>query len=130
MNISTLLLISFFINAYDCNEDLDARYQLIGPAVLSANNLLMVQYPQGPPENYSGEDYKNLLKSDYRPMYQKLQPYRVVIQKLGDKFKVHVFDGNTLVLTDWSCTEGRIDCWSYNKQYLADTMKIKCDTLN
>jgi hypothetical protein len=127
MNISLFLFFTFIIKAFDCNDDLNEKYQPLGTAVLTADNLLMVKYPQGPPENYSGDDFKNLLKSDYLSMYQRLQPYRVTIQKSGEKFKVSVFDGNTLVLTDWSCTEGRIDCWSYNKQCLADTMKIKCD---
>jgi hypothetical protein len=103
------------------------KYQPLGTAVLAANDQLMVQFPQGPPDNYSGEDYKNLLKENYQPSYERLQAYRVTVQKLADKFKVSVFDGDLLILTDWSCTYGKIDCWSYKKECLPDTMHIQCD---
>ncbi len=105
----------------------DDKYQPVGTAVLTANNLLSVKYPQGLPENYPGEDYKNLLKENYQPMYERLKPYRVLIQKITDKFKVSVFDRNTPVLTDWSCTEGRIDCWTYNKECIPDTLAVECN---
>jgi hypothetical protein len=128
MKTGELFFLSVIVAACCCTKtDLNERYQPLGMAVLTANNLLMVQYPQGPPENYQGENYKNLLKENYRPMYERLQPYRVVIQKMADRFKVSVFDGNTLVLTDWSCTEGRIDCWSYEKQCMPDTLNVRCD---
>jgi hypothetical protein len=126
--ISILLSIPFFVFGCCCSKaDLDQKYQPLGPAVLMANNQLMVQYPQGPPDNYSGDDYKNLLKGNYQKSYERLQPYRVTILKMVNKFKVSVFDGSTLVLTDWSCTEGKIDCWSYKKECLPDTMHIQCD---
>ena len=128
MYICTLIIISFFVFGCSCSKvDDGLKYQPLGTAVLTANNLLMVQYPQGPPDNYSGEEYKNLLKENYQPQYQSLQPYRVILQKLANKFKVSVFDGSTLVLTDWSCTEGKIDCWSYKNECIPDTMHIQCD---
>jgi hypothetical protein len=127
-NLLKMFLLSLLLCGYECQpENLDLKYQPLGTVVLTANNLLMVQYHQGLPDNYSGEDYKNILKEKNQLMYQRLQPYRVTVQKLADKFKVSVFDGNTLVLTDWSCTEGKIDCWSYKNECLPDTMHVPCD---
>ena len=126
--IFNLIILSSLLGFYGCpNDDPDLKYQPLGPAVLAANNKLMVLYPQGPPDNYSGEDYKNLLKGSNQTSYDRLQPYRVTVQKLANKFKVSVFDGSTLVLTDWSCTEGKIDCWSYKNECLPDTMHVQCD---
>jgi hypothetical protein len=105
----------------------DDQYQPIGTAVLQASSLLIVQYPEGIPDNYPGEDYKNLLKDNYKSMYENIQPYRATIQKKDNRFIVQVYDGNLLILTDWGCTEGRIDCWSYNSECKAETLHVQCD---
>jgi hypothetical protein len=105
---------------------MDDKYQPVGTAVMTANGLLLVKYPYGIPESYPENDYKNLLREDYKPMYEHLQPYRVKIQKVDGNFIARVYDGNLIILTDWSCTEGRIDCWSYNKECNPDTLHVLC----
>ena len=127
-NILRLFLLALFI--FSCSSfrpNLDDRYQPLGTAVLAANDLLMVKYPQGPPENIHEDEYKGLLKEDYKPMYVRLLPYLVQIEKMDNYFIVSVFDGKKLILTDWSCTEGRIDCWCYNRECNPDALKVECD---
>jgi len=107
----------------------DEKYQPLGVAVLAANDQLLVKYPhpQDRPEYIQGDEYKALLKENYKPMYDRLLPYLVKIKKIDDNYIVSVFDGQKLILTDWLCTEGRIDCWSYNGECNPDTLKVKCD---
>lgn len=127
-NIFILICLPIFVmlcGSDSCNKD--DQYQPIGTAVIQASSLLMVQYHQGLPDNYTGEDYKNLLKENYKPMFENIRPYRATIQKKDNRFIVQVYDGNLLILTDWGCTEGRIDCWSYNGECKPDTLHVQCD---
>lgn len=105
----------------------DEKYQPLGTAVLAANDLLLVKYSQGQSEYIQGDDYKELLKENYTPMYDRLLPYIVQIKRINNNFIVSVFDDQKLILTDWLCTEGRIDCWSYNEECNPDKLKVKCD---
>ncbi len=107
----------------------DEKYQPLGGAVLAANDQLLVKYPhpQDRPEYIQEKEYKDLLKENYKPMYDRLLPYSVKIKKVDDNYVVSVFDGQKLILTDWLCTEGYIDCWSYNGECNPDTYKVKCD---
>jgi hypothetical protein len=124
----TFLLVSLLIGACCCSKvNHDEEYQPLGTLVLTANGLLTVQYPQGIPDNYNGEDYKKLLQEDYKRMYERLLPYKVQIKKIEKNFCVQIYDGKCLILTDWSCTASRIDCWSYNNECNPDTVKVQCD---
>jgi hypothetical protein len=105
----------------------DEKYQPLGPAVLAANGLLLIEHPHDCPEDMSGDDYKGFLKEDYSPMYDRLLPYSVRIQTKDGDCIVTVFDGQKLIFTDWLCTEGRIDCWSYNGECNPDTARVTCD---
>lgn len=107
--------------------NLDEKYQPLGTSVLAANDLLIVKYSLDKPDFIQEEEYKNLLKDNNSPMYNRLIPYTVQINKTGNSFKVKVLDGTTLILTDWLCTEGRIDCWSYNGECTPESIKIECD---
>jgi hypothetical protein len=127
-SITTFLLsvfVLFSCSTFQVNPD--EKYQPLGPAVLAANGLLLIEYPHTCPEDMSGDDYKGLLKEGYSPMYDRLLPYSVRIQSRDGNCTVSVFDGQKLILTDWLCTEGRIDCWSYNSECNPDTIKITCD---
>ena len=125
----TLVLLSVFA-LFSCSSfqvKQDEKYQPLGTAVLTANGLLLIEHFYDCPEKLSGDDYKGLLKEDYRRMYDRLLPYSVQIEKRDGNCTVSVFDGRTLILIDWLCTEGYVDCWSYNGKCNPDTMKVKCD---
>lgn len=107
-------------------SDLDARYQPIGPAVMQANRLLMLDFPDGPPPGYTGEQYKTLLKEEYPPLYEKIEPFTVEVIKTGSRFLVKVFDKNTMVLMDAACTESRLDCWVYKNECDPDSFAVSC----
>jgi hypothetical protein len=127
-NVITFLLPVFVL--FSCSGlqmKSDEKYQPLGTAVLAANGLLLIEHPHDCPENMSGNDYKGLLRENYRPMYDRLLPYSVRIEKRDGKCTVSVFDGQMLILTDWLCTEGYVDCWSYNGECNPDTIKVKCD---
>ena len=122
------LFVSFFsISCSIIQPSISEKYQPLGVAVLTANGLLMVEYPENKPENINPNDYKNLLKEDYNILYERLLPFKVQIKKLDNNYIVKVYDRNLLVLTDWLCTEGRIDCWGYNHECNPDTIKNICD---
>jgi hypothetical protein len=123
--LSCLFVISALLCSLSCNRD--EQYQPVGTAVLQASSLLIVKYPQGIPDNYAGEDYKNLLKENYKTLYERIKPYNAVVKKKDNRFIIQVYDGNLLILTDWGCTEGRIDCWNYNNECNPDTLHIQCD---
>lgn len=126
--IICVLFISFFIISCSViKPSLSEEYQPLGTAVLTANGILMTEYPENKPEYINQSDYKNLLKEDYDILYQRLLPFDVQIKKSNNNYIVKVFDGNLLILTDWLCTENRIDCWSYNEECNPDTIEIKCN---
>jgi hypothetical protein len=129
-NIIGLLLVALCLSSCTiiCLNP-DEKYQPLGTAVLTANGLLLVKYPQDRPESIQENEYKDLLKEDYKIIYNRLLPYLVQIKKdkLSNNFIVSVFDGQKLILTDWLCTEGRIDCWSYNGECYPDKIQINCD---
>jgi len=127
-SILTIALSVFFL--LGCNSlcvSTDEKYQPLGTAVLAANGLLMIEHPYDCPENVSGDDYINLLKEDYRPMYEDLRPYTVQIKTINNKCVISVSDKQMAIFTDWLCTEGRIDCWQYNGECNPDTLNVKCD---
>jgi len=107
--------------------NVDEKYQPLGTAVLTANDLLLVKYSQDRSKYIQENEYKDLLKENYKTMYDRLIPYLVQIDNIDNNFKVSVFDGQKLILTDWLCTEGRIDCWSYNGECAPDTLNVICD---
>lgn len=127
-NIITISLSVFvLLGCGSLRVSTDEKYQPLGTAVLAANGLLMIEHPHDCPENMSGDAYKNLLKEDYRPMYEKLRPYSVQIKTKDGKCILTVFDEKATILTDWLCTEGRIDCWQYNGECNPDTIDVRCD---
>jgi hypothetical protein len=109
--------------------NVDEKYQPLGTAVLTANGLLLVEYTEGRSKLIQGNEYKDLLKKNYKPLYDSLLPYLVKIDNniYDNNFVVSVFDDQILILTDWSCTERRIDCWSYNGDCSPETLQVKCD---
>jgi len=128
MNVIIILLLFFaLVSCSDLQVRADEKYQPLGPAVLAANGLLLIDHPNDCPEDMSGDDYKGLLKEDYRPMYDRLVPYTVRIASRGGNCTVSVFDGQQLIVTDWLCTEGRIDCWSYNGECDPGKTTVTCD---
>ena len=128
LNITGIFLLSLFL--YSCSTiqvNVDGKYQPLGTAILAANDLLVVKYSQDRPEYIQGDEYKELLKENYKPMYDRLLPYLVQIKKTNNNYIVSVFDGQKLILTDWLCTEDHIDCWSYNGECNPETLKVECD---
>lgn len=124
----SFLLVSFFtISCSIIKPSLSEEYQPLGTAVLTANGILMTEYSEDKPEYINQNDYKNLLKEDYDILYQRLLPFDVQIKKLENNYIVKVFDGNLLILTDWLCTENRIDCWSYDQECDPEKLVIECD---
>ena len=124
LNITGIFLLSLFL--YSCST-IDEKYQPLGTAVLAANDLLVVKYPQERPEYIQENEYKELLKENYKPMYDKLLPYFVQIKRTNNNYIVRVYDGKILILTDWLCTERYLDCWSYNGECNPETLKVECD---
>jgi hypothetical protein len=124
--INFLLLVLMLNSCSNLQVKADEKYQPLGTAVLAANSLLLIEHPHDCPENMSEDDYKDLLKENYMPMYDRLLPYSVRIEKRDGNCTVSVFDHQTLILTDWLCTEGYIDCWSYNGECNLDTLKVTC----
>jgi hypothetical protein len=124
LNIIKLLLLSLVLCS--CST-IDEKYQPLGTAVLAANDLLLAKYSQDRPECIQEREYKELLKENYKPMYDRLLPYLVQIKRTDNNYIVTVLDGQTLILTDWLCTEGYIDCWSYNGECIPGTLKVECD---
>jgi hypothetical protein len=120
------LLLTLLLSACCSQHIRDQNYQPLGTAVLTANNLLMVKYPEGPPDDYSSDDYKNLLKEDYQVMYDRLQPYQVKVERQRTNFIVDLYDKGFLILKDASCTETMIDCWVYKQQCDPSTFKVPC----
>ena len=121
------ILILLFPSCSIFRENLDEKYQPLATPILSANGLLIVQFPEGLTSTVSGDDYKLLLKDGYENLYEIVLPYEVIVEPDEKYFKVSVFDGETLILTDWSCTENRIDCWSYNDDCQPENLQIECD---
>ena len=120
------LLLPLLLSACSSHIVQDQNYQPLGTAVLTANNLLMVKYPEGPPDNYSADEYKNLLKEDYQIMYDRLQPYQIKVERQRTNFIVDIYDKGQLILKDASCTETRIDCWVYKRQCNPSTFNVPC----
>jgi len=90
------------------------RYDPIGPAVLEATRQLSAEFPDGPPAEVTGEMYMSLLKNNhYDNFYSVLKSYQVKITIIEKAFIVHVYQGRSRILIDWSETEGMIDCWCY-----------------
>ena len=127
ITVSFFLFLFFSVSCSVIKSSLSEEYQPLGTAVLTANGILMTEYPVNKPEYINQNDYKNLLKEDYDILYQRLLPFEVQIKKSNNNYIVKVFDENLLILTDWLCTENRIDCWSYNQECNPDTIEIKCN---
>ena len=128
LHIIRFFLLSLFL--YSCSSillNVDEKYQPLGTAVLAANDLLIVKYSQDRPEYIQENEYKELLKENYKPMYDRLLPYLVQIKKTNNNYVVSVYDDQILILTDWLCTEGYLDCWSYNGECNPETLKVECD---
>ena len=128
MKIRICVLFILAVSAFGCccAEGSVDDYQSIGPAVLQANRMLLVQYPGGLPAGFTENNYKNILQVDYQPMYERIKPYSVQIQKTGSNFLVQVYDCDLLILTDCSLTENRIECWNYKAECNADSVKAHC----
>lgn len=127
-NIARIILLCLFISSCSSIEiNYDEKYQPVGTAVLTANDLLLAKYSKDRSEFVQEKEYKDLLKEDYKPMYDRLVPYSVQIKNTADNFIVSVSDGKTLILTDWLCTEGCIDCWSYNGECIPESLNVECD---
>jgi hypothetical protein len=128
LNIISLLLLSLFINSCSYIQlNADEKYQPLGTAVLAANDLLLVKYSQDRPQYIRENEYKDFLKENYKSMYDRLLPYSVQIKNINNNFIVSIIDDHKLILTDWLCTEGHIDCWSYNEECNPDTLEVECD---
>ena len=127
LQIKFLVLMLLFLSCCTSQTNSDEEYQPLGTAVLTANDILIAQFPHGPPEHFMGMNYVNLLKEDYQSIYERLKQYTVKIDRIDSNFKVTVYDENTLILTDWSCTQGYIDCWSYNGECDPDTLQVDCN---
>ncbi|MBU1053046.1 MAG: hypothetical protein KKC46_04350 [Proteobacteria bacterium] len=126
--IIIFILLSLFIcSCSSIQLNYDEKYQPLGTAVLTANDFLMVKYYKDRPEFVQEKEYKDLLKESYKPMYDRLLPHSVEIKNTANSFIVSVSDGKKLILTDWLCTEGRIDCWSYNGECNPETVNVECD---
>ena len=126
-SIALIALVFLIIGNRCSQQNSDDKYQPLGIVIMTTNGLLMVKYPQGIPDNVSDTEYKELLKVNYNSFYEMLLPYQLKIKKKDKAFFVSVFDGKTLVLTDWSCTEDRIDCWNYNGQCNPDKLYTPCN---
>ncbi|MBU4010523.1 MAG: hypothetical protein KJ882_07130 [Proteobacteria bacterium] len=127
-NIVRIILLCLFISSCSSIEiNYDEKYQPVGTAVLTANDLLLAKYSKDRPEFVQEKEYKDLLKEDYKPMYDRLVPYSVQIKNTTNSFIVSISDGKKLILTDWLCTEGRIDCWSYNGECIPESLNVECD---
>ena len=127
LNILFLFLLILFINSCSSMKvDLGEKYQPLGTAVLAADSLLLAKYPHKL-ECIQENEYKELLREDYTPMYDRLFSYSVKTKPADNSCVVSVFDGEVLILTDWLCTEGRIDCWSYNGECNPEELKVECD---
>jgi len=124
-----LIILPLLSSCAIISGSIDDKYQPLGTAVLTANDLLVVKYYQEHFDSFSGEEYKALLKEKYMNLYQNISPYSVNLTKADPLFKVTVKDGDLLILIDWLCTENRIDCWSYNLECSPDTLIIDCDSL-
>jgi hypothetical protein len=89
-------------------------YNPLGTSVLQATKLVILEYPDGLPDGFPGEKYKELLqKYNYPHLFSVLSPYLVQIKKLEKGFVVRIYDDRVRILTDWSETRTRIDCWCY-----------------
>lgn len=124
-----LLYVTIVLFIASCSifqANLDEKYQPLASPVLTANGLLMVEYPNGIPDTVSSDNYKSLLKENYKNLYETILPYKVIINKHSKGFIVKVYQNNLLILTDWSCTENKIDCWTYNGQCNPDTVNVNC----
>ena len=125
--ISCLVFVLFVYSCSSIQVNKDEKYQPVGTAVLTADGLFLVKYSQNQPASVPGDDYKDLLKEDYQRLYNRLAPYDVRVEKAADGYVVSVFDGDRLILADWLCTEGRIDCWVYNGECDPGTISVNCD---
>jgi hypothetical protein len=129
--MKNVLVITFFCMVYVATTGSmpvkdDDVYEPLGTVVLVANGLLLAQYPHGIPAAYPDSSYKNLLRKGYKSMYARLKPYHLELQKNDSTFIVRLFDGKRLVLTDWSCTEEKIDCWNYKGECEGVALKAPC----
>jgi len=125
--ISMLLFLALLLSSCSSIQtSIDEKYQPLGTAVLAANDLFIVKYYSDNPVSVSGTEYKELLKESYIPMYERLAPYIIQIEKKANTFIVFVYDDELLILKDWLCTEGRIDCWCYNEECDPDEFDVEC----
>lgn len=109
----------------DTSKDVKS-YHKIGPAVTTANGLLMVGYPNGLNRPISGEEYKTLLEKEHSTLYERIEPYTVMVEPVRQLFVVKVYDGDKLILIDASCTEDRIDCWVLENQCTPESFSVPC----
>ncbi|MBE0645518.1 MAG: hypothetical protein IH600_15660 [Bacteroidetes bacterium] len=125
-----LLAIVLFTGCSICDatkEWDDDHYQNIGTAVMTANDFLIADYPDGLPDSVDVEAYKQSLQDEgYYEKYQLLEPLDVRITPSGRHFIVEVREYGTLILRDASCTETYLDCWTYRGQCDPDTLRVPC----
>jgi hypothetical protein len=126
IHIFVIFLITLCFSSCSNSQVMDEKYQPLGAAVLAANRLVSVKYPHGLTEEISKEKYLSFLSDEFKSKYDLLEPYYIQVNKMNDWFIVQVFDGNKLILTDYACTESRIDCWCYNGECNPDTLNINC----
>lgn len=105
----------------------DEHYQPVGSAVLLANSFLIADNPDGLTYSVDTAAYKlRLLIDNQVELYNAIVPMNLLFTSLGPYFKVEVFDDDVLILIDISCTESRVDCFTYDGRCEADTVMVWC----
>lgn len=110
-----IFLILVILNSCCPEFTKNRNYYELGPAILQASSLFLTIETDQLPEKIDGIYYKSLLKDEYENLYLSLVPFYIEIEKIENDYLVKLYDGDKLVLTDLTATEGKLDNWEFDK---------------
>lgn len=102
----------------------ETSYDEIGPAMQRIRGVLYESHPTGLPKDFSGEDYKQSIRTD-ATMYPLIQQFTFKVESIGEHYRVDVYDGDKLLIVDFSCTT-KIDYSLYRGSITPDDVLSPC----
>lgn len=108
--IRSILLFAALIVLSSCiciSESRKQDYGLLKSAVMFSADKVIGEFGDQIPAEFSGEAFMELVK-DKIPAnyYSALKPYELKIKPDGYYYRLELFDGDEMVLFDFSCTPG------------------------
>jgi hypothetical protein len=80
-------------------------YGLISSAVTFSSDKVIGEYGDRIPDDFDSIKFAQLVRNKIpKDYFQALQKYRIVVIPKGSYYLLEAFDGNKLILFDYSCT--------------------------